>query len=281
MKRFTQLLLAIVAVSLISWYTEEKPKPIPPDDPADVNELLRFYGGTTKLDGDGNIIAIQPRMKDVRTEPTVAPALLRLRHVRELTLREDDDEFLRTIGKHWSSLQSVVLYDDVTDHGLAELAGLRNLTRIATYSSHITDAGVKSLAKHRALETLTIEKARLTDACMQDIAALPELRWLDLRGNRITDAGLKRLKGEKLEYLTLVSTRITDRGIENLKEMKSLKQIEVFDTKVTQAGCAELIREIPGLKVWGRWRKSSTRLQTTPPRWPLLRWPELLCAKAM
>ena len=59
----------------------------------------------------------------------------------------------------------------------------------------------------------------------------------------------------KLEELNLRNTQITNRSIEGLKQMKALRRLEVNNTGVTEAACAQLIKEIPDLKVWGRRRK--------------------------
>ncbi len=96
MKRFTQLILAIAAVSLISWYTDEKPKPIPPDDPADVAVVTANLGEPhVKLDADGNVEQIALDGSDLQTDPRVAPAIRRLRHVRSLAGMQEADAVLR------------------------------------------------------------------------------------------------------------------------------------------------------------------------------------------
>ncbi len=99
MKRFTQLLLASVAVSLISWYTDEKPKPIPPDNAADVRVLTSVLPqGDVILGADHNVVQMELNGADIRKDPRVAPALGRLRHVRiygTLGNTQEADEVLR------------------------------------------------------------------------------------------------------------------------------------------------------------------------------------------
>ena len=48
----------------------------------------------------------------------------------------------------------------------------------------------------------------------------------------------------------LNTTKITDRGIDEIQRHDALKELEVLDTKVTNAALAKL-EGIIGLKVWG------------------------------
>ncbi len=99
MKRFTQLLLAIVAVSLISWNTDEKPKPIPPDDPADVKTLMEILGPVhVKLDASRNIVEIGLDGADLEKDAHVVIAVRRLHHVRALGNAWGADAVLRYSG---------------------------------------------------------------------------------------------------------------------------------------------------------------------------------------
>jgi len=255
MKRFTQLLLAIVAASLISWYTEEKPKPLPPDDPADVNTLMEILPAAhIRFDADHNIVEIGLDAADLQKDPRMAPALRRLRHVRTLAIARGADEVLR-VARDWPSLEIACLGMGVTDNGFACLKGMRKLKSIQAHFGLVTNEGIKSLGELKELKSLNLEWMRVNDAGLKDIAVLPELKDLELEGCVIKDAGLQHLRAMKLEHLNLGSTYITNRGIEGLKEMKTLKLLELEKTGVSQAACEKLVKEIPGLRVWGARKK--------------------------
>jgi len=287
MKRFTQLLLAIVAVSLISWYTDEKPKPLPPDDPADVAVLTATLGEPhVKLDADGNVEQVALNGPDLQNDARVAPAIRRLRHVRSLAGMQEADAVLRAVPD-WPSLESACLTFGVTDDGLAclermknlkelrapgaditdkgakSIAKLKNLKRLYLQGSPLMDEGAKSIAKLKNLESLDIQDARITDAALKEFATLPKLKILGLKRCAVTDAGLEYLKGMKLEELNVPGTKITNRGIACFEGMTTLKVLDVNDTKVTEAGCAKL-KQIPGLEVSGALEKEVHEVPDDP-----------------
>jgi internalin A len=74
---------------------------------------------------------------------------------------------------------------------------------------------------------------------------------------------LKHLKGMKLEHLSLRTTRITDRGIDEIKGMTTLQDLDVVDTKVTNAALAKL-KPIPDLKVFGLPREEVREIPDDP-----------------
>ncbi len=144
---------------------------------------------------------------------------------------------------------------------------MRKLRKLQAHSIFITDAGIRSIVKLSELRSLDLEGARLTDDGLKLIATLPELKNLELESCVITDARLEHLRGMKLEELNLRNTQITNRSIEGLKQMKALRRLEVNNTGVTEAACAQLIKEIPDLKVWGRDGRRSTWCPTIPRKW--------------
>jgi Leucine-rich repeat (LRR) protein len=107
----------------------------------------------------------------------------------------------------------------ITDAGLKELAGLKNLRWLVLRDTQITDAGLKELAGLQNLQRLDLGFTRITDAGLKELAGLKNLQWLNLWGTRITDAGLKELAGLKnLLWLGLEFTQITDAGVRELQK---------------------------------------------------------------
>ena len=65
----------------------------------------------------------------------------------------------------------------VTDAGLKELAGLKQLQTLGLSDTQVTDAGLKELASLKQLQTLVLGGTKVTDAGMQELQkALPKLR---------------------------------------------------------------------------------------------------------
>ncbi len=239
----------VVPLVLAAADAPNTPKPAPPDDPADVTTVRELCHGSIGLDRDGNVAAVRLSGADLKTCARYGPALVVLRHVRLLGTYDGADEVLE-FAKPWTTLESADL-DLVSDARLAGLEHMQTLKSLWTSGWFVTDAGIKSVGKLKNLEVLTIDSARITDACMKDIAGLPKLKELDLQGEiPITDRGLAELKGMKLESLGLVRTKITDRGIDEIKDMRTLRWLDVTETKVTSAAGAKL-KGIPGLQVRG------------------------------
>ncbi len=81
----------------------------------------------------------------------------------------------------------------VTDAGLAHVAGMKNLTR------------------------LHLENTKVSDAGLEHLKALPNLEYLNLYGTQVTDAGIQKLAGLKnLKKLFVWQTKVTDGGAQKL-----------------------------------------------------------------
>jgi hypothetical protein len=88
--------------------------------------------------------------------------------------------------------------------------------------TRITDAGLKELAGFKQLQALDLGETKITGAGLKELASLKQLQVLDLGFAKVTDAGLKGLAGLKqLQTLVLGDTKITDAG---LKELAGLKE---------------------------------------------------------
>ncbi len=106
----------------------------------------------------------------------------------------------------------------LTDAGLARIAGLTQLQGLSLNSTQITDAGLAQIAGLPQLQALYLYNAQITDAGLLHIARLNRLRWLYLGTSQITDAGLKHLAGlNQLQALYFTSTNITDEGVAKLQ----------------------------------------------------------------
>jgi hypothetical protein len=129
----------------------------------------------------------------------------------------------------------------VTDTGLKELVGLKNLRRLDLQTTRVTDAALKTLATFENLEDLSLGHTQVTLAGLKGLAGLTNLRKLDLQGTRVTDAGMKELTAlTNLRSLNLQGTRVTDAGMKELTALTNLRSLNLWSTLVTNAGLKEL-----------------------------------------
>jgi internalin A len=103
----------------------------------------------------------------------------------------------------------------VSGAGFRDFTSLRSL---ALSRSAMTDDGLKDLAGNKELDTLDLRGTRVTDEGMKHVAALP-VRRLDLHGTKVTAKGLKALAAIKsLSKLTLSNDQMTDEALRTLFE---------------------------------------------------------------
>ncbi len=82
----------------------------------------------------------------------------------------------------------------VTDAGLKELAGLKQLKQLAITDTKVTDAGLKELAGFTHMQKLDLRVTQVTDAGMKELVGLAQVQELDLFGTRVTDEAVSELK---------------------------------------------------------------------------------------
>jgi len=168
----------------------------------------------------------------------------------------------------------VLFASGITDTGLEELAGLKNLQRLDLVGTRITDAGLEKLAGLKNLQGLNLLGTQITDAGLEKLAglklkelripdeaetdlglkhylaAIEEPRELNLSGWEITDAGLAKLAGMKnLQHLYLEGTGITDAGLVHLAGMKNLQHLYLEGTGITDAGLEKLQKALPRCRI--------------------------------
>jgi internalin A len=138
----------------------------------------------------------------------------------------------------------------VTDAGLKELAGLKQLQTLALRASQVTDAGLKELAALKQLQTLDLGGTKITDARLKELAGLKQLQTLNLDFTEVTGTGLKELAALKqLQALNLSLTQVTDTGLKELAGLKQLQTLNLHETKITDAGLKELKRALPECEI--------------------------------
>ncbi|MFC1758423.1 carboxypeptidase regulatory-like domain-containing protein [Planctomycetota bacterium] len=201
-------------------------------------------------------------------------------HEDERTGREENrlvcDECLSYMQK-FPKLKRLLLYrEQATDAGLANLRGMDSLEEIWIWdASAVTDAGAAHLAQLKNLRTIHLGNSKITDEALRHFSGLPKIEklslqknhftndglenlqkstqlkelWLGRGTNEITDDGLRYLAGlTNLEILGLQSSKVTDAGLLHLRSLKNLKRLWTGGSRVTEAGRAELRRNLPKLE---------------------------------
>ncbi len=129
----------------------------------------------------------------------------------------------------------------ITDAGLRHLKGLTELETLFLAETSVTDAGLAYLAGLAKIYSLAVTKTNITDAGLEHLAPLRRLRELCLYDTKVGDEGLVHLSGlPKLEALILSGTQVTDRGLGTLGEMPQLTCLLLTSTGITDAGLKHL-----------------------------------------
>jgi len=164
---------------------------------------------------------------------------------------------------------------NVTDKGLKQLAGLKNLMTLKLENTKVTAAGLKELAGHKRLASILLSEGQLTDAHLRVLSeiglihtltsqvagsskkprpqSVEEIMTLGLNRSPITDAGLRELaRFSNLARLYLRETQVTDDGLKELAGLKTLTTVELQGTQVTEAGVAALQMALPKCEILWR-----------------------------
>lgn len=81
----------------------------------------------------------------------------------------------------------------VTDKGLAHVAGMTNLTRLHLENTTVTDAGLDSLKGLANLEYLNLYGTQVSDAGLEKLSGLKNLKKVFVWQTKVTDAGAAKL----------------------------------------------------------------------------------------
>jgi hypothetical protein len=101
----------------------------------------------------------------------------------------------------------------------------------------VTDAGLKELAGLKQLRTLSLRGTQVTNTGLKELAGLQQLQELDLTDSQVTGAGLKDLVGMK--QLRILSLGLLQRGFNKedshaaMDALAQLQQLEALHLKTT------------------------------------------------
>jgi len=140
---------------------------------------------------------------------------------------------------------------EVTDAGLKELSGLKNLAMLGVPDTKVTAAGLKNLSACKNLTTLYLSNHQVTDETLQTLRQMGMLHVLSQasakrRPNQPGYENSPRAKSAAEVYeLDLWKSPVTDIGLKELTIFENLARLELADTRVTEAGVAQLRKALP------------------------------------
>ena len=142
--------------------------------------------------------------------------------------------------RHFSKLRILRLTNtSVDDAGLRHLSQMDHLHTLSLRGSRVHGDGLTHLADLPDLSNLFLDRLPITDKALQPMKDHEKLRNLSLNDCAVTDEGLGHLS-KRLHKVSLAGAQITDRGLLQLSRLRSLKELDVSYTSVTDAGMKHL-----------------------------------------
>lgn len=226
MKRSIKLLVVTVAVLAVAPVTSQEPMAVP----AKIVTAWKKAGAQVGWYGLNNL-GFRPGGKGKKEE---LPAFL---------FTKWKDGLLRDLPAPEQPFGLGLQGTSISDAGVKEIVGLKQLQSLNLGNTKVTDAGLKDLAVLQQLQTLSVSGAKVTDAGLKDLARLQRLEALHLGATSVTGAGLKKLAELKqLQILKLPDTNISDTTLKELVGLQQLRSLDLGYTKVTDAGLKDLAR---------------------------------------
>lgn len=121
----------------------------------------------------------------------------------------------------------------ITGRAYAKFNGFTKLVKVSHRGSSIDDEGLKELCDHLPnLESISLAHAKFTDAGAPNLAKLTKLKGLEL-GAHATPEALRNLLGLPLEYLQLGEGFDKSESLPIIKDIKTLKRLTLTNCKAT------------------------------------------------
>ena len=151
---------------------------------------IRAHGGIAH-EADGGIGLVLRDPGDLRRLSALDGAI-----AIDLAMSGTDDQALVRLRDVADRLVFLNLTDcPITDKGLANLAGAKDLRVLFLAGTAITDAGLAHLSNLTSLENLVLQDTEITDAGLVHLRSLNKLREIILWKTGVTDTGAMTLNG--------------------------------------------------------------------------------------
>ena len=205
-----------VIVGIVVVYAETKE---PANGPELIKQLKKDYRiESVALDSDGNaIVAIVEgdRVPDVNSAIT---RLSRTKTLRSLTVTH-----ARIEGKLLSALKN-----------------LRNLRKLCLWDCTLVEKDLAALKDLTFIEELDLSGTSLKDVAMVYVKPLTNLHTLSLDRTKLNGSGFSNLESLPLRVLHIAITPITDDSLQAIGRIKTLQELDLHDTTVSDEGIKHL-----------------------------------------
>jgi hypothetical protein len=156
-----------------------------------------------------------------------------------------DAVFFEHLG-HISTLESLnVISTKFNDEWMPHIAKLVNLKTLRfTNNGSLTDAGMEQLAGLKNLESFSFVGTKITGKAYAKFDGFTKLVKVSHRGNSINDEGLKELCDHlpNLESISLAHAKFTDAGAVHLAKLTKLKGFEIGTSNATPQALVHLAK---------------------------------------
>jgi len=154
-----------------------------------------------------------------------------------------DEAFFEHLG-HITTLESLnVISTKFSDAWMPHIAKLTNLKTLRfTNNGSLTDAGMEQLAGLKNLEQFSFVGTKITGRAYARFEGFTRLTRVSHRGSSIDDAGLQQLCEHlpNLESISLAHAKFTDVGAVHLAKLTKLKSLELGTLNATPAALKNL-----------------------------------------
>jgi hypothetical protein len=202
---------------------------------AGLNNLRRLIICSTKVTGSGfSAIADWPKIESINLHSCPV-----------------SDEGLAALGRFRNLQRLEIVHSRVTDAGLKHLGRLTNLRQLHVASHGTTRHGLNFVENLTRLYQLDLYEELASNEGLVHVGKLTNLKMLGLFVGPVDDAGLAPLRQlTHLEELTIGGLgKVTDAAIDHLVGLRSLKQLKVTGTRMSDAGMERLRAALPTTQI--------------------------------
>lgn len=147
-----------------------------------------------------------------------------------------DEAFFEQLGKVQTLESLNVISTKFNDAWIGHIARLTNLKSLRfTNNGKLTDAGMAQLSGLKNLEAFSFVGTQITGRAYEKFEGFTKLVRVSHRGSKIDDAGLKELCEHlpNLENISLAHAKFTDAGAVHLAKLTRLKGLEIGTNEAT------------------------------------------------
>lgn len=161
----------------------------------------------------------------------------------EATINKNKDELVISITID----NNPSFKDEQMEHIRAEL--FPNLQELNVSYTGISDKGLAHLPEFDVLIQVFLRGNNITDKGMRILGKIEYLSQLCIDGSQITDKGVSYLKNSETLHLLHIRSRnkekITDACIDDMLTMRSLTELAIGGTAISEAGIKKIRKSLP------------------------------------